>query len=93
MGTNDLLVAQNAVSTDEQWIHLVDCDSYRPSGLDASQEATAEDYAYATAGEEFEFPEDAPPVRYIRFRVRRTWGGSNAMHIAELRFWGEPVVE
>lgn len=91
MGTNDMAVAQNAASTDDQWIRLVDCQSHRPSGLDSSQPATAEDYAYAAAGEEFEFSEDAPPVRYIRFRVRQCWGGSNGMHLAELRFWGEPV--
>ncbi|MDR2037545.1 MAG: DUF4959 domain-containing protein [Bacteroidales bacterium] len=91
MGSNSLAVAQNAASADSEWIHLLDCESYRPSGLDSSQEATEEDYSYAAAGEEFEFPEDAPAVRYIRFRVRETWGGSNGLHVAELRFWGEPV--
>ncbi len=91
MGTNDLAVAQNAASTDDQWIHLIDCISHRPSGLGSDEPATAEDYAYAAAGEEFEFTGDEPAVRYIRFRVRKTWGGSNALHVAELRFWGEPV--
>ncbi|MDR2384223.1 MAG: DUF4959 domain-containing protein [Tannerella sp.] len=91
MGSNDLSVAQNAASADDQWIHLIDCISYRPSGLGSDEPATADDYAYATAGEEFEFSEDVPPVRYIRFRVRKTWGGSNGLHVAELRFWGEPV--
>jgi hypothetical protein len=91
MGSNELSVAQNAASTDDQWIHLIDCISYRPSGLGSDEPATADDYAYATAGEEFELSEDAPPIRYLRFRVRRTWGGSNGLHVAELRFWGEPV--
>ncbi len=91
MGTNDLSVAQNAASTDAQWIHLINCISHRPSGLDSSQPATADDYAYAAAGEEFEFSEDDPEVRYIRFRVRKAWGGSNGLHVAELRYWGEPV--
>jgi hypothetical protein len=91
MGSNDLSVAQNAASGDEQWIHLIDCISYRPSGLDSTEPATSDDYAYAATGEEFELSEDVPPVRYIRFRVRKTWGGSNGLHVAELRFWGEPV--
>jgi hypothetical protein len=91
MGTNDLSVAQNAASTDDQWIHLVDCISYRPSGLSSDEPATADDYAYAAAGEEFELAGEEPAVRYIRFRVRRSWGGSNALFLAEMRFWGEPV--
>ena len=90
MGTNDVAVANNAASADAQWIHLIDCISYRPSGLDSSVEATPDDYAFAAAGEEFEF-DDAPAVRYIRFKVRKTWGGSNGLHLAEIRFWGAPI--
>jgi hypothetical protein len=91
MGTNDAAVAQNAASTDDQWIHLIDCISHRPSGLGSDEPATAEDYAYAAAGEEFELTGEEPAVRYIRYRVRRTWGGSNALFLAEMRFWGEPI--
>lgn len=91
MGTNDATVAQNPASTDSQWTQLINCISYRPSGLDSSQPATEEDYAFAAAGEEFEFSDNVAEVRYIRFRVRKAWGGSNGLHIAELRFWGEPI--
>ncbi|GHT66629.1 hypothetical protein AGMMS50239_28390 [Bacteroidia bacterium] len=94
MGTNDLAVAQNSASTDEQWGGpLINCISHRPSGLGSDEPATGEDLSYAQAGEEFEFTGDEPAVRYIRFRVRRTWGGSNGLHVAELRFWGEPINE
>lgn len=91
MGTNDLSVAQNSASTDDQWEHLGDFLSHRPSGLPVTEPATGEDYAYAAAGEEFELTEDAPAVRYIRFRVRRSWSGTTAMFLAEIRFWGEPL--
>ncbi|MDR1666500.1 MAG: DUF4959 domain-containing protein [Bacteroidales bacterium] len=94
MGTNEQSIALNAASTDEEWGGpLINCISYRPSGLDSSQPATADDLAFAQAGEEFEFTGDEPAVRYIRFRVRRAWGGSIALHVAELSFWGEPITE
>jgi hypothetical protein len=50
-----------------------------------------EDAAYALAGEEFYFPSDAPPVRYIRIRILGTWGLSDYMHIGELTFFGDVV--
>ncbi|GHV64823.1 hypothetical protein FACS1894199_03990 [Bacteroidia bacterium] len=94
MGTNDLAVAQNPASTDADWGGpLINCISHRPSGLGSDEPATGEDLSYAQAGEEFEFTGDEPAVRYIRFRVRRTWGGSNGLHVAELRFWGELIAE
>ncbi|MDR0844377.1 MAG: DUF4959 domain-containing protein [Tannerella sp.] len=94
MGTNDLTVAQNAASTDEQWGGpLINCISYRPSGADATVPAAGEDLAYAQAGEEFEFTNDEPAVRYIRFRVRKAWNATLNLHLAEIRFWGEPINE
>ncbi|GAP72691.1 hypothetical protein SAMD00024442_4_39 [Candidatus Symbiothrix dinenymphae] len=96
MGTNDVSVAQNSASTDADWGGpLINCISHRPSGSDATviPEEGDDDYAYAKAGEEFEFTGDEPAVRYIRFRVRSTWGGTNGLHVAELHFWGEPIAE
>jgi hypothetical protein len=92
MGTNDPAVAQDPASDDSQWILLGNFISHRPSGKDSSESVTTgdEDWLYSTAGEEYEMPLDAPAVRYIRFRVRKSWSGTNALHLAEMRFWGNP---
>ncbi|HMR19841.1 MAG TPA: DUF5000 domain-containing lipoprotein, partial [Sphingobacterium sp.] len=74
----------------EGWTKLLDCTSIKPSGLPLG-EKTDEDRTYALAGEEFDFPFDAPPVRYIRFRILGTWGSSDFMHIGELTFYGDVV--
>lgn len=72
------------------WIKLLDCESYKPSGLPVGQFST-EDKEYATAGEEFIFPSDAPAVRYIRFKALSTFSGANFIHIMEVSFFGKPV--
>ncbi len=71
------------------WDLLMVCESVKPSGLPVGTN-TAEDNTYAiTTGEDFIFPEDAPPVRYIRFRTLETWGYMDYVYIAELTFWGK----
>jgi hypothetical protein len=74
----------------EGWTKLIDGTSIKPSGLPLN-EMSDEDAAYALAGEEFYFPSDAPPVRYIRIRILGTWGLSDYMHIGELTFFGDVV--
>jgi len=79
------------VSTDfSTWTYLGTLESVKPSGLPLGQE-TAEDLAYAQAGENFKLADNLPPVRYIRFVVQDTWSGSISMHITELTFWGEII--
>ena len=73
----------------EGWVKIMDCESKRPSGLDGGVAATAEDEAYALAGEEFKVPVDAPKIRYIRFWVHSSWTGTKAVHINELTFYGD----
>lgn len=70
----------------ESWTKLADCESVKPSGPGS---ITSEDRAYALAGEDFNFPEDVIPVRYIRFKTLQTWGASPDVHIMELTFWGQ----
>ena len=54
-------------------------------------EASPEDEAIANEGEDFTFPlELATEVRYIRFDILETWGGTEMVHISELEFWGQP---
>ena len=72
------------------WTLLTKCESYKPSGLPAGQFST-EDKEYATAGEEFMFPTDIPPVRYIRFKALSTFAGARFIHIMEVSFFGKPV--
>ena len=90
-GTNDPDVANNPDSNDSEWIELVSCSSYRPSGLSSDELPTAEDRSYADAGEEFEFPLEAPEVRYIRFKSLRSWSGTWGLFVSELTFWGSPT--
>ena len=87
-GTNDPDVANNPDSDNSEWIELVNCSSYRPSGLSSDEPATAEDRAYANAGDEFEFPLEAPEVRYIRFQSWISWSGTWGLFVSELTFWG-----
>ena len=69
------------------WVKLMDCESYKPSG---DGPITNEDAIYATSdGEDFEFPENSPPVRYLRFKILETWGFLDYVYIGELSFWGQ----
>lgn len=69
------------------WVHLLDCYSFKPSGEEGP--VTQEDKEFAEAGFEFAFPLDAPPVRYLRFEIDQTWSGGSDVHISELNFWGK----
>lgn len=71
----------------EGWTKLMDCDSYKPSG---EGPITNEDALYATStGEDFIFPDNTPPVRYLRFKILETWGYLDYIYIGELTFWGQ----
>lgn len=70
----------------DSWTKLMTCESVKPSGLPPGQVSDA-DIAYANAGEEFTFPSNVPPVRYIRIKVLETWGNGEFMTMSELTFW------
>ncbi|HLR32206.1 MAG TPA: DUF5000 domain-containing lipoprotein [Fodinibius sp.] len=84
-GSND----PNSDGSWESWTKLGDFQSIKPSG---QEPPTSEDIQYCCIdGEDFEIPdaENAPAVRYLRFKVNENWGGSTGwLYIAELRFWG-----
>lgn len=92
-GTNDTDVAHEANDLDWKenpaWIKLGTFTSYRPSGLRSGSMPTSEDVAYMRAGEEFEFPVDTPPFRYLRFNQISTWSGSTGTWFGELEFHGQ----
>ena len=83
-------VKLDATDPENQWIFLGRFYSVKPSGLPVG-EYTNEDLAKGGGGEEFNFPlHYSTPVRYIRFDVEETWGGTEMIHISELRMWGQP---
>jgi hypothetical protein len=70
----------------DNWILLGHFVSKKPSG---SATPTSEDLQFACVdGEDFEFPLDIPPVRYLRFKTLKNWGGVTYVYISELTFWG-----
>ena len=89
-GTNDPLVANGDRDSFTGWNLLTSVTSTKPSGPEplADNLLSTEDKALAAAGEEFEFPLEAPVSRYIRFRCVRSWTDSKSMFLGELTFWG-----
>ena len=87
------LYGSNAPDEDgswESWTLLGDYEMKKPSGLPRG-ELSAEDRAAHAAGLEFSVSIDAPAVRYLRVRVKETWGILQTFSMAELALWG--VVE
>ncbi len=79
-----------SVSDDEStWIYMGAYESHKPSGLPHGQ-VSDEDIAFAAAGEEYMVDVSLPPVRYLRFKINRTWGGANYMQLMEIEFFGQP---
>lgn len=73
------------------WTLLNTCYSIKPSGSPDGI-VTAEDVQFAgVTGEEFEFPEGIPPVRYIRFKTIKVWGMLDHIYIAEITIYGKIV--
>jgi hypothetical protein len=91
-GTNDVSVANDNETLEWEenpaWVKLGSFESKRPSGGMEGDPVTSEDQAYALAGEEWEIPMEAPPIRYLRFKLIGTWSGSSGLTINELSFWG-----
>lgn len=72
----------------ESWTLLSRFESVKPSGLPEGT-VTTEDKQFAVVdGEDFDFPADIAPMRYLRFKTIKVWGALDHMYIAELTFWG-----
>lgn len=78
----------NTESPLDGWTLLMECTSFKPSGLPLGQNSS-EDMEYAAQGEEFSFPRDMTPVRYIRFEMIESWSGMKCSVVSELAFWGD----
>ncbi len=87
-GTDDETVANDPLSEDG-WDVIGEWEDEKPSGKPAGAALTDEDLAYFNSGMDFEVDIDADSYRYIRFVTLETWGGTDRMWLAELRFWGQ----
>lgn len=70
------------------WNLLAECEIIKPSGS-AMGTNTAEDIAAAISGFEFEFDQNVPKTKYIRFEVHETWGKTLTLHVAEISVFGD----
>ena len=75
-------------SFDDSWVLLSEYESVKPSGGGVNDALTTEDQEAAKNGENFIIPDNAPAVRYIRFKTNDTWGKTRYMHLHELTFFG-----
>lgn len=84
----DEIPADNGASL-EGWTKLIENgEVIKPSGGPIGSNS-AEDVAQAASGEEFEFPIEAPPVRYLRFVNIESWSTGKFIHFMEVNFWGQ----
>jgi len=72
-----------------QWQLLGSFQSFKPSGLPLGQ-LSADDINYgAFLGEDFDFENVIPAVRYIRFKATESYSSSGQITCGEITFWGQ----
>lgn len=77
----------NSDGSFDGWTKLLTIENIKPSGLPLGM-LTEDDRIAGEAGDEANFPLDAPKVRYIRIRCLENWSGNTNMVISEVTFWG-----
>lgn len=87
-GTSDASATTDPDNWDG-WVKIMACESIRPSGQTEGGNLTSEEEQYLLAGEEFEVPIEAPKFRYMKIRVNKTWGNTEAAFISEITIWGD----
>ncbi|AHF15541.1 hypothetical protein NIASO_10965 [Niabella soli DSM 19437] len=74
------------------WVLLDHQIMVKPSGLPEGQNSN-EDVDLAKSGQEYDFPENAPAVRYIAWKNVDCWsaitGRTGFFHVFELSIWGQ----
>lgn len=73
----------------DNWTLLGTYEETKPSGLPYGQQNN-EDYQAAVTGFSWEFPLDAPKVRYLRIVNLENWSGTENLAIGELQVYGDP---
>ncbi len=71
------------------WTLLGEYEKIKPSGLPYGQQNN-EDVAQALAGFDYEFPIEAPAVRYLRVQNLENFAGGESLAVAELIVYGDP---
>jgi len=71
------------------WNLLSECEVIKPSGNPPGGTNTPEDVAAHIAGFEFEFSQDVPKTRYLRFVVNETWARTAALHLDQISVYGD----
>ena len=73
----------------DSWTLLLDGEITKPSGLPVGTNSD-EDMEAFWSGNDVEFPLDIPPVMYIRFVCKETWGKMTTLFISsEMTLWGQ----
>ena len=72
------------------WVKLGSFTSIKPSGL-AGNLYDANDMAFVTAGEDFNFEGTVPAVRYMRFVMEGSRAGVGKYQLGEFTFWGSVI--
>ncbi len=83
----------NTPSDPNSWILLDAQIMIKPSGRPTLNDNSTEDTEVAANGQEYEFPIDAPPVRYIAWKHIDSWasieGYYGHFHLSEMTIWGQ----
>lgn len=88
LGTNNHSIASDPES-ETGWETLGEWYDEKPSGNPANVPATEEDEAAFNNGIDFELDINVGSYRYLRFVSLESWGKTDRLWLAELRFWGQ----
>ncbi len=87
----DVIPQDGGASLENGWTLIHEGEIIKPTGPPIGVgQATAEDIERAALGETIEFPIDLPPMRYIRFVVKKNWANSKFVHFMEVSCYGSP---
>ena len=72
------------------YVELYYGHTIRPSGLPFGDPNTEEDIQKGRDGQLFDLNQDAPAIRYLKFKSFMSWSGMECTVICELTLWGAP---
>jgi hypothetical protein len=75
----------------DNYVELYYGHTIRPSGLPFGDPNTEEDIQKGRDGQLFDLNQEAPAIRYMKFKSFMSWSGMECTVIAEITLWGAPV--